>query len=280
MNDDRESAALGVEREARFSFGENWAKFLETLDEEKIELARESLARLLGTDDLSGKTFLDIGSGSGLSSLVAYRMGATVTSFDYDTQSVACSAELAERYGDGKRWTVQQGSALDAEFMRGLGSFDIVHSWGVLHHTGAMWNAIALAEERVTEGGNLVLALYNDQGAKSHLWWLIKAFHNLLPRGLNTGFAYMFGYLVYAANILRYTLKLQPMKAIRPILEYRKGRGMSLTRDIVDWVGGFPFEFVRDDTMRHYLEARGYQEVYANPATSLGCHEWNYLKRG
>ena len=86
--------------------------------------------------------FLDIGSGSGIHSLAALRLGAEVTSFDYDADSVACTAEVRGRFGAGEKWRVEQGSALDAAYVESLGKFDVVYSWGVLHHTGAMWAGV------------------------------------------------------------------------------------------------------------------------------------------
>jgi 2-polyprenyl-3-methyl-5-hydroxy-6-metoxy-1,4-benzoquinol methylase len=264
--------ARDVAQHARFEFGENWAQFLESLDEDRIEQAMQSLQRLLGVSRLDGKTFLDAGSGSGLSSLVARRMGARVHSFDYDPQSVACTQELARRPDDGN-WVAERGSVLDPDYMGRLPAFDIVYSWGVLHHTGAMWVGLEHCVSKVAPGGHLFIAIYNDQGWKSHLWWGVKFVYNRLPRGLNKLYAYSLGYLANAVNILKYTLKLRPMAAIRPLLQYRQRRGMSVHRDMIDWMGGFPYEFATWETLEAYLHARGFDLVNGVRATSLGCHE-------
>ena len=139
----------------RFEFGGNWANFLSVLDEDRINAAVRGLQRMLQVERLDGLRFLDIGSGSGLSSLAAKRLGARVHSFDYDPQSVACTNELRRRYfPDTSDWSVERGSALDAEYLRQLGTFDIVYSWGVLHHTGEMWRALENAVIPVAPGGN------------------------------------------------------------------------------------------------------------------------------
>jgi len=130
----------------RFEFGKNWSRFLVLVDEDRITKAENSLKQWLEVEDLNGKSFLDIGSGSGLYSLAARRLGARVHSFDYDPHSVACASELRRRYFAGDpHWTVEEGSALDVDYMDSLGTFDIVYSWGVLHHTGQMWKALVAA---------------------------------------------------------------------------------------------------------------------------------------
>ena len=153
--------AAEVARGERFKFGENWRKFLESMSEERVQAAMVSLQKMLDRETLAGLRFLDIGSGSGLFSLAAHRLGARVTSFDYDSDSVGCTNELRRRYAaDSENWAIRQGSVLDDDFMRSLGQFDIVYSWGVLHHTGAMWKAIDAALERVAPGGWLFIAIF------------------------------------------------------------------------------------------------------------------------
>src|SRR5438105_15936615 len=126
-----------ITRGRRFEFGKNWSRFLDVLDDERIREAEESLKKMLEVESLAGKSFLDIGSGSGLFSLAARRLGARVHSFDYDPQSVPCAAELKRRYfTDDAAWTIEEGSALDEQYVRALGTFDVVYSWGVLHQTG------------------------------------------------------------------------------------------------------------------------------------------------
>src|SRR3954469_10416506 len=175
-----------VARGERFEFGENWRRFLDVLDDERIAEAERSLREMLGVESLAGRSFLDVGSGSGLFSLAARRLGAErVHSFDFDPQSVACTRELRRRYfGDDAHWTVEQGSVLEDGFVASLGPWDIVYSWGVLHHTGDMWRALDLAQAATASGGTLFISIYNDQGAGSTMWRAVKRAYNALPAGL------------------------------------------------------------------------------------------------
>src|SRR6185503_10418524 len=174
----------------RFAFGENWTRFLAVLDDKQIDEAVASLKDKLEVDSLEGKTFLDIGSGSGLFSLAARRLGARVHSFDFDPKSVACTRELRKNYfGDDDSWQIQEASALDTNFMNSLGQYDIVYSWGVLHHTGNLWLAMENAAARVAPGGKLFIALYNDTGSQSARWYRIKKTYCGLPGVLKTPFA-------------------------------------------------------------------------------------------
>ena len=150
---------------ARFQFGKNWKRFVPLLTEERIRKAELSLKDTLSCDDLKGKSFLDIGSGSGLFSLAARHLGARVHSFDYDPESVACTTELkAKFYPDDPQWTIEKGDILVREYVSALGSFDIVYSWGVLHHTGDMWRALDYAAVPVEEGGKPLVAADLRQG--------------------------------------------------------------------------------------------------------------------
>jgi 2-polyprenyl-3-methyl-5-hydroxy-6-metoxy-1,4-benzoquinol methylase len=263
----------------RFQFGSNWARFLSLVDEDRISSAEESLRTMLNRNDLKDVTFLDIGSGSGLFSLAARRLGARVRSFDYDPQSVACTRELRRRYFPvDDSWQVDQGSVLDQDFMRQLGTFEIVYSWGVLHHTGRMWEALERAHEAVAPGGWLVIAIYNDMGAQTARWRMLKKIYVSLPALLQPPFAA----LVLLPQELRAAvwaiLRGRPSQYVRSWTEYRANRGMSKWRDIVDWVGGYPYEAAKPDAIFHFFKERSYSLETMRCLGGLGCNEFLFRK--
>jgi SAM-dependent methyltransferase len=243
-------------REARFEFGKNWGRFLERLDEPRIALAETSLREALAVTDLREKTFLDVGSGSGLSSLAAYRLGARVHSFDSDPRSVACTAELRRRYAnDDPSWVVERGDALDEDGLRALGQFDVVYSWGVLHHTGAMYRALGNVAPLVASEGRLLVAIYNDQGRTSRAWRVVKKAYNDLPEGLR------FLVLIPSLAVVWGPPTLRDFAVGRPFATWRgyaRRRGMAPWVDLVDWVGGYPFEVARPEEIFDFYKARGF----------------------
>ena len=262
----------------RFEFGKNWAWFLETLNDGKINEAVRSLCTMLEVESLAGKTFLDIGSGSGLFSLAARRLGARVHSFDYDPNSVGCTQELRRRYfPDDEQWVVASGSALDADYIASLGKFDIVYSWGVLHHTGDMWSALANAAVPVSSGGTLFIAIYNDQGGASIRWAKTKRLYNRLPRNLRFLVVWPSFWVLNWRPIMKDCLHLRPFHSI-PDYE-NNPRGMSFWQDLVDWVGGYPFEVATPEEIFDFYRQRGFELTRLRTVGgSLGCNEFVFHK--
>ena len=272
--------AAEIARGDRFEFGQNWSQFLPIIDKERIQQAETSLKEMLEVDSLSGKTFLDIGSGSGLFSLAARRLGARVHSFDYDPKSVYCTTELRKNYfRDDESWKVQEASVLDGEFMKSLGQYDVVYSWGVLHHTGNLWTAMEHAQQRVAPGGKLFIALYNDTGSQSARWHWIKKTYNGLPGILKAPFAAV----VWLPNELKLLAKavltLNPKVFTDSWTQYQKNRGMTKWRDIIDWVGGYPYEVSTPDEVFNFCRERGFALTKLKCGrVGLGCNEFVFVK--
>ena len=274
----RDELASPAAPQHRFQFGANWTRFLRSVGDAHIEGAIADLSDMLGMQDLDGVTFLDAGSGSGLSSLAAYRMGARVTSFDLDPESVACTTTLQSRFGDEDRWNVTRGSVLDESFLERLGSFDIVYSWGVLHHTGAMWNAIDNVSRLVKEGGLLFIAIYNDQGWKSRVWGMVKRAYNASPGVVRALMVGIVTTAIWGLKIARDALKGHPLQSWR---EYHRFRGMSPVTDVIDWVGGYPFEVSTPEEIVGHLRTLGFEPVQVRSvAPRLGCNQFVFRNRG
>jgi 2-polyprenyl-6-hydroxyphenyl methylase/3-demethylubiquinone-9 3-methyltransferase len=271
--------AAEVARGERFEFGKNWTWFLSTLNDARVEQAVESLREMLGARDLRGVRFLDIGSGSGLFSLAARRLGAAVHSFDYDPHSVACTRELRRRYfPEDSDWKVEQGSALDEEYLRSLGEFGVVYSWGVLHHTGKMWAALENAAIPVARGGKLFIAIYNDQGTASRRWTRVKRLYNELPRGLRFLVTWPAFWVLNWRHVVKDLVKLRPFYTLR---NYGKERGMSFWRDHIDWVGGYPFEVAKPEQIFDFYRKRGFRLARLRTCGgSLGCNEFVFERAG
>lgn len=264
--------------EPRFAFGENWARFLAKLDDRRIAAAESSLAAMLGHVDLAGAHFLDVGSGSGLSSLAARRLGADVHSFDYDSTSVAVTAELRRRYfADDDHWRVEQGSALDREYLRKLGTFDVVYSWGVLHHTGAMWEAMGYLVDLVAPGGTLFIALYNDQGMVSRIWRRLKKRYSQSSRFARALIVLTASLYLWGPTWTRDLARGHPLETWRA---RAADRGMSAWHDLVDWVGGYPFEVATPGAVFDFYRKRGFSLVCLVSRRGHGCNEYVFTKDG
>jgi 2-polyprenyl-3-methyl-5-hydroxy-6-metoxy-1,4-benzoquinol methylase len=263
----------------RFAFGKNWAHFLHHLNDDRIAEAEKSLLNMLGVSDLQGKTFLDIGCGSGLFSLAAYRLGATVASFDYDQDSVNCAQYLKEKYAtDDTRWQIEQGSVLDKSFLQKFDQADIVYSWGVLHHTGHMYQAFENVASLVKADGHLFISIYNDQGATSKMWTWVKQTYNTSGSLVKAVLTYLSLWRLWQMRVIKDFLKTgNPLKTWTNYAS--NNRGMSAYHDVIDWVGGYPFEVAKPEDVFSFFKNKGFAlEHLKTCAGGLGCNEFIFKK--
>jgi SAM-dependent methyltransferase len=242
-----DGAASSRASDVSFSFGKNWQRFVKELTPQSIEAMASYFERWL-PEPITGRTFLDIGSGSGLSSLVAFQRGARVTSFDLDPRSVDATMRLRALAGVPDDWTVLQGSILDGAFVERLDVFDIVLAWGVLHHTGDLWRAVRTTAARVGPGGLLWIAVYR-KGYRSGHSLRLKQRYNRTPDVLKPAFR-----ALYASPMLaRMALK----RDFKEIHNRPHERGMNWWRDLEDWLGGLPYEVASPEEVHDALRPLG-----------------------
>lgn len=260
-----------------FAFGKNWNTYLKkSFTEETLKKSIESLQQFLGEESLQGKSFIDFGSGSGVHSLSALKLGASrIVSVDVDKDSVACSAELQKKEGVDF-WTVKEGSLLDENFVKTLGTFDMVYCWGVAHHTGDMWKALHNLSLLTSPGGYLFVAIYNTVPGKfgSKTWHAIKKFYN--ESGWLIKKIMEYGYI--SVCFLKIILSLHnPFKVIG---DYKKKRGMNWKVDLIDWLGGYPYEYATtQEIFQFYTQKHGMELLNVKTTHYIGCNQFLFRKK-
>lgn len=252
-----------------FDFGVNWQDFSRQIGPEKIEAAAQSLRFLLQREDLKDLSFLDVGCGSGLFSIAAFRLGASrVVGIDINSLCISVSEQNRRNLAPQAQITFLQGSILDKDLLISLGNFDVVYAWGVLHHTGAMWPSIRLVAERVAPDGQLALAIYNRH-VTSPLWRKIKRFYNRIPSLGQQAMIVGFAGVIYIAKFL--VTRRNPLE---------KQRGMDFWHDVVDWVGGYPYEYAAPQEVEAFVRSLGFDLQNFVPAqVPTGCNEFVFKRR-
>jgi SAM-dependent methyltransferase len=264
-----------TQREAHFEFGENWLDYSKAITPNAIQRASETLQRLI--PDLAGKSLLDIGSGSGLFSLAALRLGArSVAALDLDENSVAATRALLAKEAPDKPWTARQASVFDLS-PETIGTFDAVYSWGVLHHTGDMWRAIRTAASLVSPGGLFAVAIYRKTPLCS-AWRVEKALYTRSPRTVQVALracyfgAFTAGLLLSGRNPGKYYREYAP-------------RGMTFSNDVHDWMGGYPYESATTEEIEGFVVDLDFQMLRCFPvkvnlagALGVGCSEFVFQR--
>jgi SAM-dependent methyltransferase len=263
--------------EQRFAFGRNWSRFVRrNFTQERCDVAKKHILDFLGRESMEGLDFLDIGCGSGIHSLAAWQSGARrVHSFDYDPDSVAATKLMWQTAGRPSNWTIERGDVLDSNYIASLGKWNFVYSWGVLHHTGRLWQAVENAQSTVADGGIFYIALYSSDAplqASPEFWLEVKQKYNRS------------GYLQRQRMVWWYVWNFMLDKKLRNVnqfvkhaMQYKFQRGMDLFTDIRDWLGGWPMEFAADQETVDFLEQRhGFALV--NVTTGQACSEFLFRR--
>jgi 2-polyprenyl-6-hydroxyphenyl methylase/3-demethylubiquinone-9 3-methyltransferase len=256
-----------------FSFGKNWQDFLKGVSDTDISSAKDDIREWLGDNAVAGKSVIDVGSGSGIHSLAFVSLGAkSVHSFDYDPHSVAATTKVHASAGSPPHWKVEHGSVLDEKYVRSLGQFDIVYSWGVLHHTGSMWKAVENCASLVAPGGTFWIALY-QKGPKYPSDLALKRRYNsasdLGKRWMITKWVVrlMLGRLKNAKNPFAWNEQY--------------GRGMNVYHDLVDWLGGLPYEVAGEDEVVKFGRKKGFilERIKVEPEGACSMYVFSVPRR-
>lgn len=253
-----------------FDFGQNWKEFSENaLDPARYAQAQSHFSELMHGVPTAGKSFLDIGFGQGLSLLCAAKAGARIHGLDINPKCREVflgNAKKLEACAPEARIAV--GSVLDAEALATVSAwapdgFEIVHSWGVLHHTGSMWQAIKNAVSLVRPQGYFVLAIYNRHWT-SRAWQAIKRVYVTSPAPFRVLLNWVFVPVIYVAKFA--VTRRNPLKT---------KRGMNFYYDVVDWVGGYPYEYASREEVERFVAKLGCSLERFEPATvPTGCNEF------
>ena len=266
--------------ESRFDFGRNWKAFSENaLSEARVEQARRDFRALLVGIPLRGRSFLDIGFGQGLSLLLASAEGAVAVGCDINPLCTEVLRDNQRRFFpelSARTIPVVVGSILDDSLVVALrrkaadsraGTYDIVHAWGVLHHTGNMKRAMGVAASLVRPGGNLVISIYARHWS-SRAWRGIKYLYNRAPALLQKLLVWIFVPIIYTAKWL--VTRRNPLG---------QTRGMDFYYDIVDWVGGYPYEFATAEEVTAFFQPLGFVLDRLMAATvPTGCNQFVFRR--
>lgn len=261
--------------ESHFPFGENWRSFLSTVSPESIAEAERCLRLLVPADALKGRRFLDVGSGSGLAMLAALRLGAArADGIDLDRNSVEASRSLLAKEAPHADWSTRQKSVFDLTPEQD-GSYDIVYSWGVLHHTGDMWAAIEKAAAMVAPGGRFIIALYRKTPL-CPAWRVEKRFYTAAPAVVQAAMRAAYD------GAYRLALRMSGRDPAQYFANYRSARGMDWRHDVHDWLGGYPYESTEPREVVPFLERLGFtmEKMFERPPAAkgvLGTHCDEYV---
>ncbi len=253
-----------------FDFGSNWERFSKRhIDHERLEMARESLKALLEKKNLVGKSFLDVGCGSGLFSMAAHQLGAKkIVGIDVNPRCVEISQANRDLLVPRAPIEFYVASALEPEQLKPFGTFDLVYAWGSLHHTGAMWNAVQNVSRCVAPEGTMILAIYNKH-ITSPAWKVIKWIFNQVPPIVQRFMIYVFAGFIYVAKFL--VTRSNPLK---------KERGMDFWFDVIDWIGGYPYEYAADQEVESFVTTHGFEmRRYIPAAVPTGCNEFVFEQK-
>jgi len=240
--------------EEHFEFGKNWSVFAKNITEHLILKAEKSLLKLADSKVLENKSFLDIGCGSGLHSLAALRQGAKkVLAVDIDPVSVETTRYVLSQYHHDTNWECKELSVFELDYDK-LSKFDIVYSWGVLHHTGDLLGAISKAVGMVDSNGLFIIAVYRK--TKLCFFWKIeKKFYSKSSERIRSVIRTIY------ISFFQLGRFIQSRNFKEDVRAYNKQRGMDFYIDVNDWLGGYPYESITPWDLKSYIQGNDFKLV-------------------
>jgi 2-polyprenyl-3-methyl-5-hydroxy-6-metoxy-1,4-benzoquinol methylase len=259
-----------------FDFGKNWVSYAKKgLTPDRFAAAQNEMKLLMADIPLAGKSFLDIGFGQGLSLFAAQEAGAQVCGCDSNPLCGDALRVTASKIGATPDFPVVIGSILSeqtCDSLRALSPaadrlFDIVLAWGVLHHTGNLAKAFAHAVSLTRKNGYLIVALYNRHWS-SPAWNIVKHCYCASPSIIQRLMVGIGAIIIAAAKLL--VTRQNPFK---------QQRGMSFSHNVVDWIGGYPYEYASIDEVIAMGARQGCTcSKVVKAQVPTGCNEFIFIR--
>jgi ubiquinone/menaquinone biosynthesis C-methylase UbiE len=140
-----------------------------------------AFSRYVDFGAVAGKDVLEVGCGSGIAVQLFAEAGANVTAIDLTPWAVETTRARLDAFGlDGE---VLEADGENLPFAEA--SFDLVFSWGVIHHTSDMSRALSELVRVCRPGGELVLMLYHRH---SFFFLAYRGLARFLPLARRLGF--------------------------------------------------------------------------------------------
>ena len=261
---------MNIKKDTRFEFGQNWNLYSKSISDVEVNLAKQGIIKLMPPKMiLDGKSFLDIGCGSGIHSIAANILGfRSITATDFDLKSVKTA--ISNKKSFNSKINIFQDDILNTKIKN---KFDIVYSWGVLHHTGNMEKAILNSRELVNDEGYLIIAIYKKTFF-CKMWYFIKKLYCNSPYYIQK----IFNYVFYTLRLSLYLIKGNKLN------NYKKIRGMNLYFDSIDWLGGFPYESASKEEISSIVGKDFHLEKFYDAKPRIGlmgsaCSEFVFKKK-
>jgi 2-polyprenyl-6-hydroxyphenyl methylase/3-demethylubiquinone-9 3-methyltransferase len=220
----------------------------------------------LWPEGVKGKNVLDGGSGSGMVSVGFALLGANVTGVDITPQCVENGKRNAERFGVQCRFFCKDLTDLDL----GNERFDIVYSWGVIHHSEDARKSFSNLAKHLKPGGEMVLAVY----LKTYLsgfWNFSRVFYQKAPKWFQSIFRESGSCFLNGVDFIK--------KLIFGKSRYML-RGTNNKELINDWFGVPHRTFHSYDEVFQWFRENGLNYKLVNPATGRFKSTSNFVVRG